>query len=1055
MRFNLNKRVKNLCLILGVLVLFCFGMAFIGSTVKAESEKSLEIKYCNLAFEDNVYILYAVDSENVDNKEDIKLLIWREYQDDYNFGTQNTVLDYYDDIAISGKSYCMFVYDKLSAKEMTDDVYARPYYNDNGTAVYGEVKKYSILQYAHNKLKTSSNGELIDLLNTMLDYGTASQEYFGYKLGTLANDNYYEIKLFGGVLEDGFSSGLFKLDDEIIIKSTNEDFFSWTDEEYNTVGMGSPFCLKVEKDLILKARSVSKGLSFTAIEGGYEVSGIEDSRIKDIVIPENYDGKPVISIGEEAFFNSAITSVYLPDTVTAVKDRAFASCSDLVSIRISNNIKEFGVGVCSACWSLNTNSYDNAKYLGNEDNEYLILWEANNKNIGSCEINDNCKIISNGAFGDCYSLGNVSFPNGLLSIGASSFADCYSLTEVVIPDSVTGIEEGAFRLCESLKSVTVDKAVTAIKASAFSYCTNLKTVTFGDGVTNIEDDVFFFCQALTSVVIGNGVKSIGVRAFNLCSSLENLVIGNGVTEIMNNAFDSCVNLQSIDLHNSVQTLGNGAFSGCDKLATVSNAEAVKNIGANCFSSCPKLKSIEFTDKLETMGEYAFCECHELESVTLGNSLKFLGESAFENCWSLKGIVLPDRLTNIGDRAFSGCVSLADVKMGRYVTRIGLSAFMECQALVSITIPDEVEVIGRYAFDSCTQLKTVTLGKRVSSVELEAFNGCPIEVVYYLGTDRTWETMNVDGRGNGSLTEAIRYYFTKLYLEDFVDDTYWHYVDDVITVWERAKELDYDLIDDGRAYRVIGLGTYDDPDLVIPEYYKFKPVTSIKYEAFSFCDNITSVVVSDRVTDIGDSAFKSCSSLITVRLGKGVTVINPATFDGCEKLESVIFDGEVTDIGGYVFRNCISLKDINIPENLLSLGDEAFDSCHALTGDIKLNCLTKFGSAFYACNKITSVEVSEAITYIGDFTFANCSALSSVKLGGNIESIRSHAFEGCQNISKIYYNGTADGWAKIEISSDNDELNSVTICYYSESEPTIEGSYWHYDVDGKTIVEWTK
>ena len=58
-----------------------------------------------------------------------------------------------------------------------------------------------------------------------------------------------------------------------------------------------------------------------------------------------------------------------------------------------------------------------------------------------------------------------------------------------------------------------------------------------------------------------------------------------------------------------------------------------------------------------------------------------------------------------------------------------------------------------------------------------------------------------------------------------------------------------------------------------------------------------------------------------------------------------------------------------------------------------------------------------------------------------------AFEGCYNLETVYYTGTADEWGDISIGYyDNYFLENATRYYYSESEPTVVGNYWHY-VDG--------
>ncbi len=72
----------------------------------------------------------------------------------------------------------------------------------------------------------------------------------------------------------------------------------------------------------------------------------------DVTIPSRYQGKPVTTIGHAAFFNSAVTSVTIPDSVTSIFDDAFANCSQLTNISIPNSVTYIGFSAFSSCTSL-------------------------------------------------------------------------------------------------------------------------------------------------------------------------------------------------------------------------------------------------------------------------------------------------------------------------------------------------------------------------------------------------------------------------------------------------------------------------------------------------------------------------------------------------------------------------------------------------------------------------------------------------------------------------------------------------------------------------------
>ena len=284
----------------------------------------------------------------------------------------------------------------------------------------------------------------------------------------------------------------------------------------------------------------------------YEVSSDNKVTITDckesakgaITIPSEIDGKPVTSIGYNAFsYCTGLTSITIPNSVTSIGTYAFYGCSGLTSITIPNSVTSIGD------------------------------W----------------------AFCGCSGLTSITIPNSVTSIGHSAFDGCRGLTSITIPNSVTSIGDWAFEHCTGLTSInvasgnnyysdnngvlfnkkktelirypegksqtsyTIPNSVTSIGVGAFFDCTGLTSITIPNSVTSIGDGAFEWCTGLTSITIPNSVTSIRDRAFDGCTGLTSITLGNSVTSIGYEAFYKCTGLTSITIPNSVTSIGRGAF----------------------------------------------------------------------------------------------------------------------------------------------------------------------------------------------------------------------------------------------------------------------------------------------------------------------------------------------------------------------------------------------------------------------------------------------------------------------------------------------------------------
>ena len=177
-------------------------------------------------------------------------------------------------------------------------------------------------------------------------------------------------------------------------------------------------------------------------------------------------------------------------------------------------------------------------------------------------------------------------------------------------------------------------------------------------------------------------------------------------------------------------------------------------------------------------------------------------------------------------------------------------------------------------------------------------------------------------------------------------------------------------------------------LVIPD-----SVTNIGDYAFSSCRSLTDIVIPDSVTNIGDYAFWNCRSLTNIVIPNSVTSIGDNAFEYCFSLSNLIIPDGVTSIGDGAFVGCTSLSSVVIPDSVSCIGNNAFWGCESLTDIVIPNSVTSIGeSAFYGCRSLTEVVIPDSVTSIGDKAFHTCSSLTNIDIPDSVTSIGDDAFD---------------------------------------------------------------
>ena len=246
------------------------------------------------------------------------------------------------------------------------------------------------------------------------------------------------------------------------------------------------------------------GLAYSLMPGGksWEVSRGKADLRGTVVIPDYYEGLPVVRVADEgfggdgtldSFRNTVTTGVALPETLVEIGDYAFGNCTALKEIVIPDGVVSLGRGVFDededllrAVLPSSLSEIPDRLFFG-----CTALYDV------SIPATAAVKVIGGGAFIGCEDLTSVEIPSSVESIGAGAFANCSGLTAIELPASVTSIGASAFANCSGLTAIELPAAVESIGARAFANCSGISSFTVPAGVTRLESNLFDGCSSLS------------------------------------------------------------------------------------------------------------------------------------------------------------------------------------------------------------------------------------------------------------------------------------------------------------------------------------------------------------------------------------------------------------------------------------------------------------------------------------------------------------------------------------------------------------------------------
>ena len=202
---------------------------------------------------------------------------------------------------------------------------------------------------------------------------------------------------------------------------------------------------------------------------------------------------------------------------------------------------------------------------------------------------------------------------------------------------------------------------------------------------------------------------------------------------------------------------------------------------------------------------------------------------------------------------------------------------------------------------------------------------------------------------------------------------------------------------------------DDYEVTLPAW-----VNRVGKEAFEGYDKMTKLVIPDTVTTVDFGAFSNCSNLQTVKMSENVRTLGSGAFSGCSSLYSVSVPKTVRTIGSGVFAGCPSLSSISVSplnENYTSYDGVLYTADGSklvqylagrpsTTYQMPTSVREIEEYAFWGCNNLAKLSITNGVTQIPEHAFSNCKGLQHVTLPRTVQSIFAYAFENCDSLSYI-------------------------------------------------------
>lgn len=225
--------------------------------------------------------------------------------------------------------------------------------------------------------------------------------------------------------------------------------------------------------------------------------------------------------------------------------------------------------------------------------------------------------------------------------------------------------------------------------------------------------------------------------------------------------------------------------------------------------------------------------------------------------------------------------------------------------------------------------------------------------------------------------------------------------------------------------------------------------------YPYRKEISTLILPDGLTRVGDLAFYECSALRAVRLPDSVQEVGWFSFGKCTGLILLDLGNRLRVIGNSAFRECSSLTSVRLPNSLITLSFQAFYRCESLTEITIPASVTDMGMTTFAyCYDLVRATVLAPVDKLPDWTFYGCEKLTDVVLPASVTGVNKYAFYDCKNLNSVEYSGSAANGKQIkeDIVRDLEGKGAMISVTASETPPSTTSTV--IKEDGGDIVAET-